>query len=75
MDQKGPDDGAEVVKVQPVEQQDGLEHGANEHGGADVREGENEVAADAGADVDADVLGVYEDDDENEGTAELETEE
>jgi len=74
MDQRGPDGGAEAVRVQPVEQQDGLEHGADEHVDADVREGEDEVAADAGADVDADVLGVHEDEDECEGGAELGTE-
>lgn len=73
MDQRGPDDGAEAVEVQPVEQQDGLEHGVDEHADADVREGE--VAAGAGADVDAGVLGVHEDEDEREGAAELETEE
>lgn len=77
MDQRGPDDGAEAVEVQPVEQQDGLEHGVDEHADADVREGE--VAAGAGADVDVDVdagvLGVHEYEDEHEGAVELETEE
>lgn len=77
MDQMGPDDEAEAVKVQPVEQQDGLEHGVDEHADADVREGEgeDEVAAGAGADADAGVLGVHEDEDEREGATELETEE
>lgn len=75
MDQRGPDDGAEAVEMQPVVQQDGLEHDAGEHADADanVREREREVAAGAGADVDAGALGVHED--ERDGAVELGTEE